>query len=238
MKNVLLVDDEAGIRKGVKKLLEEVITGYKVMWESSNGKDALEIVAIDLPDLIISDIRMPEMNGLDFITVSKEKYPSLPIIIISGYDDFAYAKEALRLGVDDYLLKPIGRSDLASTLERIEKRDKPSTEEVGEKVSVNIRRIIHVIDNNLEKELTLRFISDRVNLHPNYASQLFKQETNKKLFDYITERRMKKARQLLKKTNLKIYDIAHLVGYENSKHFSTTFKKAVGMTPYEYRRKL
>ncbi|WP_340741972.1 response regulator transcription factor [Sporosarcina sp. FSL K6-5500] len=238
MKNVLLVDDEKVIRKGIKKLLEDVITGYKVMWEASNGYEALEIANIEIPDLVITDIRMPEMNGIDFISYFKKRHPLVSVIVISGHDDFIYVREALKLGVKDYLLKPISRSELASTLQNIDKERTSNNDIINPGESVNISKIKDVINRNLEKEITLNFISNTLNLHPNYISQLFKQKTNIKLSEYIMQQRIEKSKELLTQTQLKIYDIAHLVGYVNSKHFSVVFKKIVGKTPYQYRQKI
>ena len=84
LKNVLLVDDEPIIRRGIKKLLEDVITGYKVMWEASNGSEALKIADIVVPDIVITDIRMPEMNGVDFISFFVKKHPSVAVIVLVG----------------------------------------------------------------------------------------------------------------------------------------------------------
>ncbi|WP_438298244.1 response regulator transcription factor [Sporosarcina sp. FA15] len=238
LKNVLLVDDEKVIRKGIKKLLEDVITGYKVMWEASNGYEALEIANIEIPDLVITDIRMPEMNGIDFISYFKKRHPLVSVIVISGHDDFIYVREALKLGVKDYLLKPISRSELASTLQNIDKERTSNNDIINPGESVNISKIKDVINRNLEKEITLNFISNTLNLHPNYISQLFKQKTNIKLSEYIMQQRIEKSKELLTQTQLKIYDIAHLVGYVNSKHFSVVFKKIVGKTPYQYRQKI
>ena len=236
LKNVLLVDDEKVIRKGIKKLLEDVITGYKVMWEASNGYEALEIANIEIPDLVITDIRMPEMNGIDFISYFKKRHPLVSVIVISGHDDFIYVREALKLGVKDYLLKPISRSELASTLQNIDKERTSNNDIINPGESVNISKIKDVINRNLEKEITLNFISNTLNLHPNYISQLFKQKTTIKLSDYIMQQRIDKSKELLTQTNLKIYDIAILVGYGNPKHFSVVFKKVVGKTPNQYRQ--
>ncbi|MBE1554540.1 response regulator transcription factor [Sporosarcina limicola] len=236
MKNVLLVDDEKVIRKGIKKLLEDVITGYKVMWEASNGCEALEIANIEVPDLVITDIRMPEMNGIDFISYFKKRHPLVSVIVISGHDDFIYVREALKLGVKDYLLKPISRSDLASILQNINNEYANSDDVINPGESINISKIKDIIRKNLEKEITLNFISNTLNLHPNYISQLFKRKTNIKLSEYIMQQRIDKSKELLTQTQLKIYDIAHLVGYVNSKHFSVVFKKVVGKTPYQYRQ--
>ncbi|WP_226036177.1 response regulator transcription factor [Aquibacillus saliphilus] len=236
MKNVLLVEDEQVIRVGIKALLEDVITGYKVMWEAPNGHKALELLNVVIPDIVITDIRMPEMNGIQFITLLRDKLPQVPVIVISGYDDFNYARDALKLGVKDYLLKPVNRSELASILHNIAKEDKSKKSgSNNSEESLHIRQIKEVIETHLEEDLTLSFISKTLNLHPNYISQLFKQQTKVNLSDYIVTKRMNKAEKLLVETKLKIYDIANLSGYSNPKHFASVFKKVIGKTPNQYR---
>ena len=236
--NVLLVEDEPIIRRGIKKLLEEVITGYKVMWEASNGLEALKIADIVVPDIVITDIRMPEMNGIDFISFFMKKHPSVAVVVISGHDDFIYVKEALKLGAKDYLLKPISRSELASTLQNLSRKDEETDSIVidDESLNINIKRITNLIKGNLDREISLDFISNSLNLHPNYISHLFKAETNINISDYIMQKRINKSKELLLQTNLKIYDISSMVGYINPKHFSAVFKKHVGKTPHQYRR--
>ncbi|WP_284141046.1 MULTISPECIES: response regulator [unclassified Virgibacillus] len=236
MRKVLLVEDEKVIRDGVKTLLEEVITGYSVLWEADCGKRALDIVNIEIPDLIITDIRMPNVDGLEFIGILKNIHPSVPVIIISGYDDFAYVRKALKLGVKDYLLKPINRMELASVLETINKSKQVlvvSEDNIGEPTI--IKNIKEAVEENLEGNLSLNYLSKTLNLHPNYISQQFSQHTEIRLSDYILDRRMSKAKELLLNTNLKVYDIAHLTGFSNAKHFASVFKKHNEKTPQQYR---
>ncbi len=230
----MVVEDEQVIREGIKVLLEEVIMGYEVLWEATNGQRALEILNIEIPELIITDIRMPKMDGIDFITLLKEKYKEVPVIVVSGYDDFIYVREALRLGVKDYLLKPINRKELTSILETISiDKEKDNNQDNNEPVIIH--HIKDLIDKNLEGDLSLDYISKALNLHPNYISNLFRKHTSLKLSDYIMTRRMDKAKELLKHTNLKVYDIAFLTGFSNPKYFSSVFKKNAGMTPHQYR---
>ncbi|MCM3740592.1 response regulator [Oceanobacillus luteolus] len=235
MKKVMIVEDEKVIRQGIKFLLEEVFTGYQVAWEAENGERALEIIHVDVPDIILSDIRMPKMDGLKFLSYLQDKLPEVPVIVISGYDDFAYVREAFKLGVKDYLLKPIKRSELASVLKKIEKED--ITYAFREDPPV-IRQIKELIEQHLEEDLSLKFISNTLNLHPNYISQTFKDYTKVNLSDYIVSRRMEKANRLLSQTNLKIYDVAYLSGYSNAKHFSSVFKKYFGKTPQQFKNEV
>lgn len=232
---VLLVEDEKVIREGIKTILEEVIQGYQVLWEASNGEKALEILNIELPDLIITDIRMPKMTGIEFIRLLKEKNAGMPVIVISGHDEYVYVREALKLGVKDYLLKPISRQELASILDSIFISEKGSEVEVVDDNGLIVSEIKQLINKNLEENLSLDFISKVMGFHPNYLSSLFSNQTNIKLSDYILQQRILKAKELLENTNLKIYDIAHLSGFSNPKYFSSVFKRNEEMTPQQFR---
>ncbi len=242
MHKLFLVEDEAIIRAGLKQLIEEVIGGYQVVGEAANGKQALEALKGTQPDLLITDIRMNEMNGIDMVGRIRDHQPDLPIIILSGYAEFEYAKQALRYGISDYLLKPVDRIELTQALEKIKRRLEPADlsarlEDVedGQSGRQLIRKVKELVAERLDQEISLQYMADQVHLNHQYLSVLFKSETGQNFSDYVTCSRMNKAKQLLKETNLKIYEVAALSGYMSSKHFMAVFKDTVGMTPSQYR---
>mgnify|MGYP000542524160 CR=1 FL=1 len=244
---VMLVEDEAIIRTGLKKLFENIIGGFTVVSEAENGKKALESVKLSMPDLIVTDIRMPDMGGLELIDRAREQFQHIQFLIISGYSDFEYAKKAIQLGVHDYLLKPIDQVELALCLGKIKKRfgdnsifeqrSSVDTDKPNAKISGTlIQKVKQIIQSRIEQDLSLRFVADQVYLHPQYLSTLFKSVTGKKYIDYVIELRIDKAKRLLIETNLKVYEIAVLVGYPNIKYFFHTFRQTVGVPPAEYRK--
>lgn len=120
MYKVMLVDDEAGVRNSIKAKMDWEAAGFRIAAEAANGKEALEALDNGLnPDLVITDIRMPQMDGIGFIRESRKRYPHLRTIVLSGYSDFEYLKAAIQLGVKDYLLKPVVRSELQAILKSI-----------------------------------------------------------------------------------------------------------------------
>lgn len=237
MHRVLLVEDEAVIRSGLKKLIEEVVTGFKVEAEAANGREALQLLQHSPPDLLITDIRMAELNGLDLIRRVREQYPALAILIISGYSDFEYAKQAMRYGVSDYLLKPVDRSELAQFLDKLKRQWQPAANAEGgeDKSRPVIRRIKELVQQRLDQEITLQSIAEQVHLNAKYLSDLFKAETGQPFSDFVTEARMERAKKLLKESGLKIYEVATLCGYSSAKHFTVAFRQVVGLSPSEYR---
>jgi YesN/AraC family two-component response regulator len=218
-----------------------VTTGFSVVAEAEDGKEALHYLRTEMPDLIVTDIRMKEGDGLTMISKIREMYEEMPIVIISGYGDFQYAQKALKYRVSDYLLKPIDRIELVGTLEKIRQslERKKLTQEVEKESPKEERQIIRkvkaFIQDHTDGDLRLQTLADFVHLNPIYLSQLFKTETGENVSDYVTRMRMKRAKQLLRETSLKIYDISRLVGYQSPKHFMIVFKKEAGMTPGGYR---
>ncbi|WP_284645974.1 response regulator transcription factor [Paenibacillus silviterrae] len=237
--NILLVEDESTIRSGFRKVLEDVIGGVHVAGEASNGREALEWLKSHTTDAVFTDIRMKEMNGIDLIKRLKEQSPALPVVIISGYNDFVYAREAIRYEAVDYLLKPVETAELAQVVERLKKRTLKGKPDNGPPKEAEerqvIRRVKELIGNRLEQDISLQDLADQVHLNHRYLSVLFKSETGQNLSDYVTQVRMERAKQLLKDTQMKIQDIAKLSGYPNVKYFMHLFKQNIGCTPSEYR---
>ncbi|WHY77210.1 response regulator [Neobacillus sp. WH10] len=231
MKEVLIVEDEAIIRQGLKVLLEEVMGGFQVI-EAKSGEEGMLIFHQRMPHLIVTDIRMGGMDGLTFISKVRQISKDVPIIILSGHSDFEYARTAMRFGITDYLLKPINRVELSGTISNIFKEAKADSTNV----SKQFQDILQFIDDHLSREINLKHIAEHVYLNAQYVGQLFKTELGTTFTEYITEERLKKAKTLLKGTNLKVYEVAQLSGYKSPKHFMTVFKQDTGMTPIEYRK--
>jgi len=126
MRKILVVDDEKLIRLGVKSMIEKKQKGFYEIALCSNGKEALELVQREKFDIVITDIRMPQMDGITLIQNLQSVEYRPAVIILSGYDDFNYAREALKGGAKDYLLKPINREQLYSSIEKVEKTSEPT----------------------------------------------------------------------------------------------------------------
>lgn len=239
MLKTVIVEDQEYLRQGLNAIISESGRNYKVIGTYSDGMEAMENIINEDVDVVITDICMPEMNGLQLIKALKEVKENTACIIISGYNDFEYARSALRLGVEDFLMKPIDQNELFYCLDRIyaRKKEKPHYES-GESRSSNriIDMVKKVINEEYYNKLDLPAISDKVFLHPNYLSRLFKNETGMSITDYLLHVRIEKAKELLlNNIDLKVYDVAYMVGYSDSVFFNKMFKRIVGLTPKEYR---
>jgi two-component system response regulator YesN len=241
---ILLVEDEINLRNGFRHLLEHMIGGVQVVGEMSNGLEALDWLKVNMADAVITDIRMKEMNGIEMMRRLRDQYPELPVVIVSGYSDFEYARDALRYHAADYLLKPVDKAELALVIDRLKKNcSKSGLQQYGAEASAKdgleerqiIRKVKELIDLHLDQNISLQYLADQVHLNHRYLSALFKSETGQNLSEYLTQCRMKKAKLLLKTTHMKVQDIGRMSGYPNGKYFMSLFKQTVGVTPSEFR---
>lgn len=234
---VLLVDDEIMIREGFKRLFDWEEHGCEVAGEAADGAEALVQIEKLHPDIVIMDINIPVMNGLKVIEISRATYPDMAFIIVSGYDDFSYCREALRLKITDYILKPVNYEEFGSCIDRLkitlyENSRADEEEKPKERVITGLTRYLQ---EHLADEISLNILADEFHLSAQYISQLFKNEIGVNFLAYLTSIRMEKAKQLLISTDLPISEISVRSGYGDYRVFTKTFKKTEGCTPSQYR---
>ena len=235
---VLLVDDEIMIREGFKKLFDWETHGCTVAGEAADGMEALAKIDSLNPDIVIMDINIPIMNGLKVIKMSRIKHPDTAFIIVSGYDDFSYCREALRLKITDYILKPVNYEEFGTCIDNLKismymENVSQEPEEQEERILNSITRFIQ---EHLAEEMSLSVLSEEFHMNPQYISQLFKNEIGVGFLAYLTSIRMEKAKKLLLSTSLSIGEVAEQSGYGDYRVFTKVFKKSEGITPSQYRR--
>ncbi|WP_042143660.1 response regulator [Paucisalibacillus sp. EB02] len=369
MFSILIVDDEWTIREGLQRTVPWGDWGIDVIGAATNGYEALEILVNSHVDILLTDIRMPAMNGLELIDRCRTLFPGLKMVLLTGHDEFEYAQKAIKLGADDFLLKPTNINELKATMLSITselrseqqekdalitllikdiiehnsvetitklkaqegihsrfgfimiryKNEKPYQlmidhvhlieDKVGqqvyfchsipseehwdemikmvkdnfegkdckltlhvslltdeleqlvnsfkqarsasdtyydgknitiykyhdEKYTMRFEEVIRYIHRHYQEAISQSVLAEKLNMSNSYFSKLFKQHTNMNFVDYITSKRIEEAKQLLHSTTLKTYEIAHEVGYTESRYFSQLFKKFTGQTPVQYR---
>lgn len=267
MLKVVIVDDEHLIRISIKKRIGWDKLGLVVIGEADNGQSALSLIDETKPDIVLADIRMPVMNGLELIKEVRDRGDKdTQFIILSGYNDFQYMREAIKLGVCDYIQKPIDENELESTLAQIIKRlekersnierlqsikNKADIEEPGASQiqyaemylgknnfdnGDTVRKVMNYIDKNFQKDLTLIDLALYCHMNPSYISQLFKQKTGVNITRYIENVRIEKSKVLLSMMELSVIDVALHVGYNDANYFSKVFKKNTGLSPTQYQQ--
>ncbi len=235
---VLLVDDEIMIREGFKRLFDWAAHGCEVVGEAADGMEALARIDALNPDIVIMDINIPIMNGLKVIGLSRIKHPDTAFIIVSGYDDFSYCREALRLQITDYILKPVNYEEFGTCIDNLKismfhRKNEQKAEPQEERTIVSVTRYMQ---EHLAEEISLSVLAEEFHLSPQYISQLFKSEIGVGFLSYLTSIRMEKAKKLLLSTALSIAEVSEQSGYGDYRVFTKTFKKSEGVTPSQYRR--
>jgi YesN/AraC family two-component response regulator len=259
MRKILIVDDEPIPRKNLKNIVSWSDLGYEIVGEATNGKTALALVEKLRPDVIFTDITMPVMNGIEFIHRLKEAGNPAKIVILSCHEDFNYAREVLRLGAMDYLLKHTFEAtdilSITAKLDLVFKNEQRGDNKInlleqdvwthfismiGLEIdfgcySQKTRQAIKYIQANYSKSITLDSIASYAGISRIYLSQTFKKETGINISDFILKYRIAMAQQFLKLGRCRIYEIADQVGFYNPRYFSRVFRQITGTSPREYK---
>lgn len=249
MLNVMIVDDEAVILNGLRHMITAEKTLFTHIECACDGFEALELMEHFHPDLLITDIQMPEMDGLELIRQAKQRNVR-HTVILSGYDLFEYAREAIRLKVAEYLLKPIDREELARLLRQkaaeimqeksapaaSAKRMLPQEDEGGRQGDSTIGRFKEFIRSHYRQDISLEEVAGHLSLHPNYVCNLLKKEAGLTFVHFLHHTRIEKAKEIMiSHPQLPLEKVASAVGYMNPRHFFKVFKQHTGQTPGSYR---
>ena len=239
MLRVVIIDDEVISKRGIRQLLESRREQFAIVGEASDGLGGLRLVREQLPDIVITDIKMPHMDGLEMLHDINQISKNIKTVIISGHDNFEFAQRAIRMGAVDYMLKPVRIKEFLTLLDRLikmsDQQDSAADMDKGGAYRLVIQKSLDYIHEHYNTPLSLGEIADRANMNSSYFSKLFKVETGVNYKEYVLRYRLEKAKFYLKNTNIKINEIAKLVGYNDEKYFYVIFKRAVGCTPVAYR---
>lgn len=234
---VLLVDDEIMIREGFKRLFDWEAHGCTVVGEAADGMEALGKIDQLHPDIVIMDINIPILNGLKVIQTARAKHPQMAFVIVSGYDDFAYCQQALRMQITDYLLKPVDYAEFGTCIDnlKISLYHRQAEAQPEQQEERTITALTRYLQSHISEDVSLSVLADEFHLSAQYISQLFKSEIGVNFLAYLTNLRMEQAKKLLLTTDRPISDISELCGYGDYRVFTKVFKKSEGITPTQYR---
>lgn len=248
---LMIADDE----RFEREFLAEIVTGqfpHQVQIRTvENGRQAVETAALWGPDIVLMDIEMPGINGIEAAKRILAQMPDCKLIFVTAFSLFNYAYEAVKMGAHDYILKPVNPEDVARSVQRcidqIEtehqlKAMAPVAESLAESASYDKTTMLmdnvktYLQHNYMLFGVSLDSISDILNINSSYFSMLFKKSVGVNFVDYLTELRINAAKDLLKDPFLAMSEVASMVGYESANYFTRVFKKNTGITPTEYRR--
>jgi len=242
---VVVCEDEPLLLTRLKRMIEGLDCGFTVVGAAENGREALDALGETGADLLITDIRMPVMDGIELIQKLQDEQPHLTCMLISGYGDFEYARTALRLGVCEYLLKPVSEEDLRRALlsirERLDERRgriktalAPPPEASADDV---IERLGAYIRDHAFEEIHFAELIARTNYHPNYVSRLFSRRFGAPPQRYQIVLRMNEAKRLLLLLpDEPVRRIAQRVGYPDQNYFTRVFRQTTGVSPQRFRK--
>jgi two-component system response regulator YesN len=243
MLKVLVVDDEDLVRRGIVLGVDWAAMGCVIVGEASNGLEGIEAVERYSPNLIITDVRMPKMGGIEMMQELRLRGCKAHVILLSAYSDFEYVRSALQFGADDYLLKPFRDKELAAAVERVRQKDEQSADRVqsldlslpkGDKSKYVLKALEYISAHYAESSIGITSIANYLGVSEGHLSHVFKKETNYTVVGYLTQYRIHIAMELLKDRNYKVYEVAEMVGYKDVAYFGSTFKKYAGLSPSEY----
>lgn len=254
MFRLLIADDEPLMRRGIRNLIDLSNLGIKEIFEAETGEEALQIFEEIRPEIVLLDINMPKIDGLTAAKKIKQIAPNTKIAIITGYNYFDYAQTAIKIGVEDYILKPISKSDISEIIAKLVyllQVDKKNLEterllqrilkrEEGDESRDNYRELIqNMMESRYsDSQFSLVVLSEKLDLSQGYLSVMFKRVFGIPFQDYLLQKRMEKAKILLLTTELKNYEIAEQIGFEDVNYFGMKFKKYYGVTPKQYKERV
>lgn len=248
MIKVMIADDEPLEIEALKVILQDLKEDVKVIGEAVNGREAIELNKKLEPDIIIMDIRMPGIDGLKASEVIKNENKDKIIIALTAYDDFELVRKALKLGINDYVLKPVRPEELIKIIsgfvnfkindEYNEIQEKHDEKPKLKKINNILKPALEYIENNYNEDISLEKMAFVCNVSSSYFSKLFKKEIGVNFSAYINNYRVDKAKNLLKDTDMPVLNIALDLGFEDCGYFIKVFKKIEGVTPNIYRQKV
>lgn len=234
---VLLVDDETMVREHLRKSFDWAGHGCEVVGEAADGMEALNRIEMLVPDIVVMEINLPVLNGLKVIERCQMVYEGISFIVVTKQENFTSCREAFRMRIADYILKPLNYEEFGSSIDQL--RTSQFEKEVrkgGMQPQRPIVEIIRYLQEHLETGISLKLLAEQFHLSAQYISQLFKTEMGVNFLTYLTGIRMEEAKKLLLSSTLAISEIAEQCGYGDYRTFSKAFKKMVGITPSAYRK--
>jgi len=251
MYKVIVVEDETMVRRGIILTINWAALDCVIAGEAANGEEGASLAERLSPDIIVTDVKMPRMDGVEMITKLRKEGCRAKFIILTAYGDFKYAQSALRLEVSDYLLKPLKDGDLEQAILHIRSQIEQGKEkEAGEvsapvllfnadKKSKNkyVAEAIRYIRMHYKENITISTVAEYLEISEGYLSRVLKKETDYTFTSYLTFYRMQVAMSLLKDCRVKVYEVADQVGYSDTAYFSAQFKKLLGVSPSEYQER-
>ena len=248
MYKVVLIDDESIIVEGLKNVINWAEYGCEVVDTAYSAGNGAKVIRQHSPNILFTDIKMPDMDGLSMLAGLRSEYPDMQVTILTGYRNFEYGQQAVRLGVTRLLLKPCPMNELVEALGTMianlkklqgsEGEDKEASQSEQSANNFIVRQAINYLNENYMNKITLQDVADYCYVSQWHLSKLLNKHMDMSFYNLLNEARVKAAKSLLKDASLRICDISEMTGYTDTAHFSKVFKKVVGVSANVYRNKI
>ncbi len=238
---IVVIEDEDRARRGILSLIQVIEGDYEVIAQAADGRRGFELIRKLKPDLVFTDIKMPLLDGLEMIKMTREEGLDTTFVIISAYENFEFAREAISYGVTEYILKPIIFEDVEQALKKAEQtmaNKKPVLQPVKPVGNIHpcVQKALSIIEKEYAAKLTQEELSGRLRITPGYFSYLFHRDVGVNFSTYLKKYRIDVAASLLREQQMKIQDVARITGYTDTKYFCRVFKEITGLSPSDYMR--
>lgn len=239
---ILIAEDEQRARLGLKKLISSISESYEVVAEAADGKQALELIKIVKPDVVFTDLKMPLMDGMMLIKQAREDGLTAKYVIVSAYEEFEYARQAITLGVKDYLVKPITVDEVKNVMFRLEAE--PHTEWQGSTQSQSlkqkypdahplVRKALSFIETGYATKVNQKELADNLGISQEYFCYLFNKDVGETFSKFLKKYRIETAKKLLL-TGVPKEELPYSVGFSDPKYFNKVFREITGTSVAEY----
>jgi YesN/AraC family two-component response regulator len=248
MYKVVIIDDEPIIVEGLMRVVPWETFNCSVAATAGDGDEGTRAIREHRPDILITDIRMPNIDGLAMLSGIRSEFPDMQVTVLTGYRDFAYAQEAIRLGVTRFLVKPSKMSEIEEALKamvsNLVKRGnagsglnkaEPANETNDAASNFVVRQAVAYIEGHYGGKISLGDVAEKCYVSQWHLSKLLNKHTNQNFYDILNNVRIREAKRLLTNPSLRINEISDMVGYIDQAHFSKIFKKLEGISANEYR---
>ena len=247
MYRVVLIDDENIIVEGLRRVIKWADYGCEVVGTASGAEEGAALIRKLQPHILFTDIRMPGADGLTMLAALRSEFPDMQVTVLTGYQDFSYAQQAIRLGVTRFLLKPSKMDEIKEALVTMTTRldaqsqlrhqeEEPEEEQHGAG-SFIVNQAMAYIEEHYAEKLTLQAVADCCYVSQWHLSKLLNRHTGQSFYDILNTVRIQKAKELLLDPRLKIGEIGADCGFSDTSYFTKTFREIKHCTPREYRQK-
>ena len=251
MIKVVIVEDEDIIRRGLVKTIDWQEMGAEIVGEAADGKEGLEVVRTVKPDLVMTDVKMPRLDGLEMAAQLRQEYPELKLVFLTSYAEFDYAQQAVRLGAEDYLLKPVDEEQIRKLMARLieaQRAEESGKAEIWEQLGLvdwqealahqglnpHVRRVLETIEANYKEKLSIEELANDLAVSPSYLSRKLKEATGHTFVGLLARYRLQEAVKLLALGSYRVYEVAEHTGFGEYKNFCQIFKKYLAVSPKRF----